>query len=519
MQLNKFAINCHMIFSAFLLSWSLLAAAKCPGNITVFPSQDYKVVVDAGHSQRTLSPSFFGFNLEWIPFQSSLWDASSGKLKPEIIEYLRPFAGAVYRYPGGVPANISNWRDLIGDLSERPLRKYANWSAPFKNKFGLNEYLDFLSQVNGQGWYILNMTGHYGEEFTPAALAAEVKSVTNYFNQQHTDAGKPEIIKWELGNELDREPLHWSTDKIIDHAQIVADALPAEVNKGKLVAMLEEYPALESKGISTTSFNSNMSDVLGTSYLSDYAMHLYYDGDNNPQPAVPWFMRSVCNAQSVIESLHPGSAYSIWITEHARAPAGAFITPDWKSLWPQTADLQAAISVADIMIGMAKIPNVSGMMLHAIHGSDAPWPLFHQNNAGGYYPSAVLLAMTLLRESMLPNVLASIEYSDNRSKYIGGYDIRSLIMSDDLKNKFSAWLINRNDAEAPFVLQIKSLANLNKKITLKYLSSSFLTDSNYPGSAGYPMTTTVESKMIYFDTDGVAIINLPKLAIATIVIE
>ena len=519
MQQNNLFMVRPVVYGVVLVFFSLCAAAKCPDNIMVNASKEYRVIVDANSMQRTLNPSFFGFNLEWIPFQSSLWDANSGKVKSEILEYLRPFSGAVYRYPGGVPANISDWRDLIGDINDRPLRKYASWSVPFKNRFGLSEYLDFLSQVDGQGWYILNMTGHYGEEFTPSALAAEVKGVTDYFNQQHLESGKPEIIKWELGNELDRNPLHWVTDKIIDRSLIVADALPAEVNKGKLVSMLEEYPALDSEGITTTSFNSNISATLGSSYLSDYAMHLYYDGDNNPQPPVPWFIQSVCNAQSVIESLHPGSAYSIWITEHARAPAGAFLSPDWKALWPQTADQQAAISVADMMIAMAKYRVVQGLMLHAIHGSDAPWPLFHKNSKGVFYPSTVLLVLSLLRESMLPNVLSSSDFSDNRSNYVGGYDMRSVVMSDPSTSKFSVWLINRSDAELSTTIQISALSNQQKKLTLRYISGRLPTDSNYPGSGTHPMAIESLITTINFDKNGSAVLKIPQLAVVVAIID
>ncbi len=106
-----------------------------------------------------------------------------------------------------------------------------------------------------------------------------------------------------------------------------------------------------------------------------------------------------------------GQSHPVWMTEHnARVPENAWTKPDWKALWPETANLQAAISVADMLIATAQMPEVKGGMVHALHASDGPWPMFHRSRDGNHiYPSAVFYALQMLRTSMLPEVLHTVQ--------------------------------------------------------------------------------------------------------------
>lgn len=511
---RKVAVLClgSLFISGIMPSYA--KAINCPSNVLITASDVNISKSDASNIVRKLDGSFFGFNLEWIPFQSSIWDRDTNVLRGEIVQYLKPFTKAIYRYPGGVTANISNWNDLIGNNQSRPSRKYASWAAPFKNRFGIPEYLNFLRQVDGQGWYILNLSSHYGIELSNDELGKEVKDIISYFDEQHKKNGQPDIYKWELGNELDRGASSWLPEKIIERSKVVANAIPDDLKNGKLVSLIEEYPAMQAKGVSSSSMNQQLATNL-SQYLSDYSIHLYYDGDSNPMPSVPWFLMSVCRAQADIEKVVPESSYSMWVTEHARVPPGAFKTPDWKPLWPQTANQQAAISVADSMMAMAKMPAVRGMFIHSIHGSDGPWPLFHKGSDGVYYPSTVFLALKILRSSMLPNVLYTQDYSTNHSDYEGGYDARSLIMSDDEKLHYSAWFINRSNKPTELSLQLTSLAGRTFKSTLQYITTDSPLSNNYSlKSDSYPIREQSRDSELSFDATGTVKISLPPLSVS-----
>lgn len=513
---NKISV---LLLGALIVSVNLPLYAKasnCPSNILISSSGTNESKSDANNVVRKLDGGFFGFNLEWIPFQNTIWNRENNNLRSEVVQYLKPFVGAVYRYPGGVTANISDWTDLIGNNQSRPTRKYASWADPFKNRFGLPEYLQFLQQVDGQGWYILNLSSHYGVELSNDELGREVKELVSYLNDQHEKNGYPEISKWELGNELDRGESSWLPERIIERSRVVANAIPGEVKKGKLVSLIEEYPAMQAKGISSSSMNHQLASSLNP-YLSDYSIHLYYDGDSNPMPSVPWFLMSVCRAQTDIEKVAAESSYSMWVTEHARVPPGAFKTPDWKALWPQTANQQAAISVADTMIAMAKMPAVKGMFVHSIHGSDGPWPLFHKGSDGVYYPSTVFLALSLLRSSMLPNVIYTQDYSTNNSDYEGGYDTRSVVMSDDLRKQYAVWIVNRSGNLIDYKIQIPTLSGLEVNGVLEFTMADDSKANNYGMTVDtYKVRKTSSQLNVKFDSAGMISMKVHPYSISTI---
>ncbi len=103
----------------------------CMAEYAVKQASDYRFRVTDSKPVRELQPYFFGFNLEWLEFQSALWDKSQGTVKPEAIALLSAFPGAVYhRYPGVhqraifLPGN-----EATGAAEKRPASKRATWAV------------------------------------------------------------------------------------------------------------------------------------------------------------------------------------------------------------------------------------------------------------------------------------------------------------------------------------------------------------------------------------------------------
>ena len=116
----------------------------------------------------------------------------------------------------------------------------------------------------------------------------------------------------------------------------------------------------------------------------------------------------------------PEKDIGFWVTEHARWPEGQ--GEAWNGNWHQSADLGAAIGVSDLIITTTQLPQVKGGDLHALHGTTGPWPMFHlPSGQSAYYPSVPMHAYALLRETLLPDVLATRVDSGNPSGYAGGY--------------------------------------------------------------------------------------------------
>ncbi len=483
----------------------------CPFQVLVKSGTSSAITVDAEQTIRRLAPEFFGFNLEWVEFQGSLWDMSSGKVRADVADWLRAFPGAVYRYPGGTIANSMDWRDTVGDLAKRPPRKFVSWTGPFPARFGLDEYLNFVRDVNGQAWYVANIYGGANGEVSPRTLATQAGQLSAYLAKKRQD-GLPGILRWELGNELDRGEYRWLPEKLAVTAKQVASEIRRGDPQAKFVALMQEYPAQGDAGITASQYNRKLATSL-REQVSEYAMHVYYDGKPGGQP-VPSRVRSICEAVADARNVAPKRTPAIWLTEHARVPPNAWVDPNWKSSWPRTGDLEAAIGVADMMIAAAQIPEVQGTFVHALHGTDGPWPLFHKEEGGGMHPGAVYWGLRILRDSMLADVLPTTTTSPNHSDYDGGYDLRTVVMADAERRKYSIWAVNRSGQSVTVQLGIPAVKDMKLAGKHVWLSDGNPRANNYlDGRHLQPNEHPVE---LTFDQAGNATVTLPPYSVSSL---
>jgi alpha-N-arabinofuranosidase len=488
---KKFRAALIVAFGVFQIADAQVSPESlgCAPAAVVRSAREYSLVVDERQPARKMPETFFGFNLEWVEFERSLYDTTARRVRPDVIEWLRPFAGAVYRYPGGVTPNHTQWRDTIGEVGTRPPRKYVDWLGPIAPRFGLDEYLRFVREVDGRAWYIANTRGNTEGEQPLQFLAEDAGRLVSYLAGKQSE-GAPRVLRWELGNELDRDRFRWPADKLARHSEPVSREIHRTDRDAKTVILLQEYPV---QGSSARYNRSLVSALKGE--VDEYALHLYHDGKPGGRP-IPTQIKAVCDAINDVRAANPGKAPVFWITETARVPEGAFVTPDWKPLWPQTANLQAAISVADMLIAIAQVPEVQGAFVHALHGLDGPWPLFHRSRGGGLHPSAVFWGLKLLRESVLPEILRTYSSGPSRSGYDGGYDVRGLVMADNQRKKISVWLVNRSDSEASVRVNIPILAGkglVGQKSTL--FDEQLLANNYLDGSRVKPIVQAINIRV------------------------
>ena len=486
----------------------------CPAQVMVKSSAVSAITVDSERSARHLAPEFFGFNLEWVEFQGSLWDTPSGKVRADITNWLRAFPGAVYRYPGGTIANSMDWRDTVGNAAERPSRKFVSWAGPFQAKFGLDEYLNFVRDVNGQAWYVANIFGGLNGEITPRTLATQAGQLSEYLTKKRQD-GLPGILRWELGNELDRGEYRWLPEKLATTAKLVASEIKRGDPQAKFVSLMQEYAAQGDAGISASQYNRRLATGL-QEQVSEYAIHVYYDGKPGGQP-VPSRVKSICEVVADARNVAPKRTPAIWLTEHARVPPNAWVDPNWKNSWPRTGDLEAAIGVADMMIAAAQIPEVQGAFVHALHGTDGPWPLFHKEKGGGMHPGAVYWGLRILRDSMLEDVLPTTTSDPNNSKYDGGYDLRTVVMADAVRKNYSVWAVNRSGQPLATRLSIPAVKNMKLAGKHVWLSDGNIRANNYlDGKRLQPTESPIE---LTFDQAGSTTVTLPPYSVSAFSIQ
>jgi alpha-N-arabinofuranosidase len=420
-----------------------VSAATCLDSVRVERGPANLLIADAAKVVRKLDATFFGFNVEWVEFQLGLWDSSAQRVRPEVVRLMKAFPGAVYRYPGGTKANSFNWRDAIGPVSERPRLPFVAWSPPLRAEFGPAEFLDFVQAVDGQAWYVANISGGLEGGWSSDRLALSAKGFVEHLQRGSTPS-RPSILRWELGNELDRGSHKLKPDEFSRLATNVAEAIRAADGNARFVHLQQEYPAMASAGYSAARYNREVR--LAMRQLNpDFALHLYYDGVPE-NPSVTFFLGRICEVVDAAQA--EGRLGRIWITEHARVPNGFWAgTP--KALWPETANLAAATSLSDMVIATAQIPQVLGTFVHSLVGSGSPWPMIHRHPNGRIEPSATLLALQILRSTLLPDLIATRQFSNSLGSEGAGYGVRSVVLADGARKKFTLWSINRsNDFQA-----------------------------------------------------------------------
>jgi len=422
---------------------------------------------------RKLTPQFFGFNLELIEFENSLWNMKSRSVEPSVIQYLQRFPGAVFRYPGGTTGNHFDWKSATGPLSSRPAQRIVDWQPARDVQFGPVEYLEFVKQVGGTAWYVLNLYGSLQASQPTQHLANSAAELASFMSSQRS-LGLPKIYRWELGNELDRGQVRWPASKYITVAKAISASVRSNYDSAEFVAMLQDWAHT---GASTPGVNYNTTVARELSLDSTgFAAHLYYDGAPWGPP-MPRLLRQFCTNFDDVRSGAPSA--TMWVTEHARTPLGTPDDPRWKKNWPQTGSLAAAISSADMMITLARSKNVNGAFIHALHGTNGPWPLFHKRSDGTIYPGPVYWAILLLRETLLDEVLNSNVSTTNQGANGVGYVTNAAVLADSGRTRFTVWLVNRSEVKSVTRFNIPQLAGKRVVAKFAHLSGDNPMDSNY----------------------------------------
>jgi alpha-L-arabinofuranosidase len=410
-----------------------------------------RITVDNDAVIRNKFPGdLFGFNINHYAFEAD-FVREREQIPAQVIDGLQPFAGSMYRYPGGLVANRFWWEAAVDSGSgedDRPPQKKVSHESASPVEFGVNEYFEFVAAVGGKPWYVLNLVGWDDEkmirEMSATEMAASNARLAALRVRQAVDKA-PRY--YQLGNELDRAEYQWPTEKYIERARLTMEAVKAVDPEARFVAFLRDfdwvYKKDERKGTKSM-FQDFIADVLrGLPEVDDISLHFYYDDPGNTRK-IKSIERRLMQFQRAIEvatEARNGRTPNVWITEHARGVD----LPRGRSMERAhlTGNLSGAISTADFLIAMAQMPAVQGAFLHGLNAG--PWQVFDATvRDRDLRPRPVYWAMLLLRSMAYDRTLqTTTTQTKTYGDYLGGYDVRASGFSNESGSELGLWVINR----------------------------------------------------------------------------
>jgi alpha-N-arabinofuranosidase len=471
----------------------------------------------SGEEIRPSLPShFISFNMNFITFEMNYWDTTRGKVKAEVVEGMRAFSGAIYRYPGGLISNAFDWEGAVGDVASRRRQKTVSWKEGTVARFGPEEYFAFLDQVGGQSWYVLNLLGWDEQalyrESSSAKLAASNQKLAEFRRVRDKTSGIPRF--YHLGNELDRSEYQWPTEKYVQRSLESLNAVRQADPDARFVPFLRDFDWHYRGRPGTSPAKDFANDVLtGLPGIEDFSLQVYYDRPSEEGKTfdVEWRQGLLKRIIAQTTALR-GKPYRVWITEHAKQNPQKAPLPYRLAT---TSGITGAVASADFLIAMTQLPEIQGVFWHALGGGHW-WDLFREAD-GRVEPTPVYWAFRLLRENMTGAVLKTDTAGPNESRYEGGYDVRSVVLSKPGGN-LTVWAINRAGKPTELSLSLKALKGRRVSIRHGYVAAS-----KPGGGLESEMDIIRESgdppREARFSDKGVLRFTLPALSVSALRIE
>lgn len=511
---------------AALAAFAIASSGCETANSSAEQESTVQIVVDGDNVIRQQFPAhLFGFNINHYAFEA---DFVSGReaIPAEVIDGLRPFAGSMYRYPGGLVANRFWWEAAIDSDENQGVRapqKKVQHESASPVEFGVNEYLGFVDAVGGKPWYVLNLVGWDDQDMIHELPAAEIAASNARLAALRVQNAVDDAPRYyQLGNELDRAEYQWPTQKYIERARMTMDAVKEVDEQARFVAFMRDfdwvYKKDERKG-SKSLFTDFIPDVLrGLPEIDDISLHFYYDDPGNT-PRIKTIERRLAQFRRAFEvaaDARGGRMPNVWITEHARGVD----LPRGRSMERAhlTGNLSGAISTADFLIAMAQMPEVQGAFLHGLNAG--PWQVFDATiRDRDLRPRPVYWGMRILRALAYEQTLQTTTTATKTiGDYIGGYDVRASGFSDAARTGLGLWAINRAPEAVTADVVFSEMAG--QAVTVQHSHMSLPAGKDIEARFTDPELNLAGDKSCHqFSKDGKVTLSLPAGSVSGIVIR
>jgi alpha-N-arabinofuranosidase len=170
------------------------------------------VLVNPRRTLGRLDRNVFGGFVEHIGrcVYSGLYDEGSPLsddhgFRRDVLDLLRELRISVLRWPGGNFASNYHWTDGIGPRDTRPARPDLAWGAVDSNRFGVDEFIAYCTELGAQPYICLNMgTGSLTDALNWIEYCNGTAD-THWAGRRRDNNGhdRPHQVRyWALGNEM-----------------------------------------------------------------------------------------------------------------------------------------------------------------------------------------------------------------------------------------------------------------------------------------------------------------------------
>ncbi|TRY19699.1 alpha-N-arabinofuranosidase [Tessaracoccus rhinocerotis] len=125
--------------------------------------------------------------------------------RSDVVDLVRELGVSTIRYPGGNFVSGYRWEDGVGPVDQRPRRLDLAWHSTETNRIGLDEFANWLSHVDAELMYAINLGTRGVLEALDVLEYANIRQGTHWSDLRAAN-GHPEphsIRMWCLGNEMD----------------------------------------------------------------------------------------------------------------------------------------------------------------------------------------------------------------------------------------------------------------------------------------------------------------------------
>jgi len=339
--------------------------------------------VETGAALRPFARELFGFNYDWACTGGVLLDPVTKQIDPEAARLLEGIPFPLNRMAGSDSQKF-HWKGAIGPLPERA--QQALW--PFLPKaivpVGPVEWVQWVREQDARARFV--WVPNLGES------PAEVKELAEFLvGKASAQGGKwpalraglglaepVDVAIWEIGNEMDWGAHSWTVKQYLEKAEAAIAAIRSVDPDAKIALHATTAPWVANRREPWFLWHCEVLRRLG-SRIDYIAFHPYYCG--LPLGEIETYLDRI---RDDIVRITGEDRIRVLLSEHARWPAGEFVSANW----PQTHSLDGCLATAQFLIRCLHRPEIAAATYHVFSSSyfpvsNGPWSLIYRDQKTG----------------------------------------------------------------------------------------------------------------------------------------